>query len=138
MCLQALIAPPWGQKYYVVNDTCIHICNMCCVFLQEYFIEISNDNEVLSVAQKITAHIETSARQCQVTTVHMYVDHYVFIIHEINMYYHRHVYRLYVYVCAMGACVCVCVCLCYSLGVCMCVNKYKYTCTCRSVISYLY
>ena len=84
MCLQALIAPPWGQKYYVVNDTCIHICNMCCVFLQEYFIEISNDNEVLSVAQKITAHIETSARQCQVTTVHMYVDHYVFIIHEIK------------------------------------------------------
>ena len=104
-------------------------------FLQDYFIEISNDNEVLSVAQKITAYI---ARQCQVTTVRMHVDHYVFIIHEINMYYHRcmhvclHVYRLFVYVCAtVHVWVHVCVC--------MCVNKYKYTCTCtcRSVISYL-
>ena len=108
---------------------------MRCVFLQDYFIEISNDNEVLSVAQKITAHIETSARQCQVTTVRMYVDHYVFIIHEINMYYgyHRcmhaclHVYRLYVYVCAT-----------VHVWVHVCVNKYKYTCTCRSVIRYLY
>ena len=79
---------------------------------------ISNDNEVLSVVQKITAHIETSARQCQVTTVRMYVDHYVFII---SVYYHRcmhvclHVYRLYVYVCAtVHVWVHVCMCLCYS------------------------
>ena len=88
------------------------------MFLQDYFIEISNDNEVLSVVQKITAHIETSARQCQVTNC-TYVDHYVFIIHEINMYVlytsdvftcihvDVHVYRLYVYVC-------VCVCFCYN------------------------
>ena len=86
----------------------VFIFVICVVFfLQDYFNEISNDNEVLSVVQKITAHIETSARQCQVTNCsYMYVDHYVFIIHEINMYYHRcmhvclHVYRLYVYVCA--------------------------------------
>ena len=71
--------------------TCIHafIFVICVVFLQDYFIEIGDDNEVLSVVQKITAHIETSARQCQVTncTTCTYVDHYVFIIHEINMYY---------------------------------------------------
>ena len=118
MCLQALIVPPWGQKYYVVYDTCIHICNMCCVF----FTGLD--------AQKITTyiHVETSARQCQVTTVRMYVDHYVFIIHEINMYYHRcmhvclHVYRLYVYLCAtVHVWVHVRVCVCAIVRVCVCV-----------------
>ena len=78
----------------------------------------------------------TGMNRFKYTNVQWHVDHYVFIIHEINMYYHRcmhvclHVYRLFVYVCAtVHVWVHVCVC--------MCVNKYKYTCTCRSVISYL-
>ena len=94
--MQALIVPPWGQNYYVVNDTCIHICDMCCFFLFFFYRTRCTEDYYL---------YKSSARQCQVTTVRMYVDHYVFIIHEINMYYHRcmhvclHVYRLYVYVC---------------------------------------
>ena len=34
--------------------------------LQSYYDEVSSDGEVQGVVLKITAHMETSSRQCQV------------------------------------------------------------------------
>ena len=50
--------------------------NYLYFILQSYFEELSSDTEVRSNIQKIIAHVETSARQCQ---VRIYRTLYLFI-----------------------------------------------------------